>query len=70
MTRRRPNPREVSMFLLSTTHAIDSPANSMLMQFGQFLSHDITKNALANVCTCQMASPRCANVPRPPTDDM
>ncbi|WKX96700.1 hypothetical protein Q1695_012831 [Nippostrongylus brasiliensis] len=66
--RRRPNPREVSMFLLSAQHAIQSPANSMLMQFGQLISHDITKNALANVCTCSMMSARCANVDRPPTD--
>ncbi|VDL73111.1 unnamed protein product [Nippostrongylus brasiliensis] len=36
--RRRPNPREVSMFLLSAQHAIQSPANSMLMQFGQYRS--------------------------------
>ncbi|RCN31498.1 hypothetical protein ANCCAN_22711 [Ancylostoma caninum] len=34
----------------------------------QFLSHDITKNALANVCSCSSTGPRCANVPRPPTD--
>ncbi|VDO68004.1 unnamed protein product [Haemonchus placei] len=40
----------------------------MMMQFGQFLSHDISKNALSNVCTCQMGPPRCANVPRPRTD--
>ncbi|KAK5985729.1 hypothetical protein GCK32_017459 [Trichostrongylus colubriformis] len=32
---RRPNPREVSMFLLSTRHAISSPVNSLVMQFGQ-----------------------------------
>lgn len=68
MFRRRPNPREVSMFLLSTSTAIHSQSNSMLMQFGQFVSHDITKNALANECTCSMGPPRCANVRRPPTD--
>ncbi|RCN31497.1 hypothetical protein ANCCAN_22710 [Ancylostoma caninum] len=56
------------MFLLSTRRAIASTSNSMVMQFGQFLSHDITKNALANVCSCSSTGPRCANVPRPPTD--
>ncbi|XGW08010.1 hypothetical protein V3C99_010827 [Haemonchus contortus] len=68
ISQRRPNPREVSMFLLSTSHSIAGPVNSMMMQFGQFLSHDISKNALSNVCTCQMGPPRCANVPRPRTD--
>ncbi|KAK6734529.1 hypothetical protein RB195_017987 [Necator americanus] len=67
-TRARPNPREVSMFLLSTRRAIGSKSNSMLMQFGQLISHDITKNALSNVCSCSSKGPRCANVPRPPTD--
>uniref|UniRef100_A0A158P6F4 Peroxidase mlt-7 n=1 Tax=Angiostrongylus cantonensis TaxID=6313 RepID=A0A158P6F4_ANGCA len=66
---RRPNPREVSMFLLSTGHSIPSPANSLLMQFGQFISHDFTRNALENTCTCQSAfDQRCANVPRPASD--
>ncbi|KJH50789.1 animal hem peroxidase [Dictyocaulus viviparus] len=65
----RPNPREVSMFLLSSRLAIPSSSNSMVMQFGQFLSHDITRNALESKCTCQSGiSAFCANVPRPPTD--
>ncbi|ETN74237.1 hypothetical protein NECAME_04102 [Necator americanus] len=37
-TRARPNPREVSMFLLSTRRAIGSKSNSMLMQFGQVVN--------------------------------
>uniref|UniRef100_A0A1I7XPE8 Animal hem peroxidase n=1 Tax=Heterorhabditis bacteriophora TaxID=37862 RepID=A0A1I7XPE8_HETBA len=74
ITRRRPNPREVSIFLLSSHHTIGSHANSMLMQFGQkshlcqFVSHDITKNALSPMCTCQTGGPMCANVLMPPND--
>lgn len=67
----RPNPREVSMFLLSTRHTIASSSNSMLMQFGQFISHDVTKNALENICTCEVGfGPHCANVPRPLSDNI
>ncbi|CAB3405504.1 unnamed protein product [Caenorhabditis bovis] len=66
--RNRPNPREVSMFLLTSSKAIPGHANSMLMQFGQFVSHDITANSAAAICGCQSAGPLCAAIPAPPSD--
>ncbi|CAI4221331.1 unnamed protein product [Auanema sp. JU1783] len=66
--RNRPNAREISMFLLSSSRALDSHANSMLMQFAQFVSHDVTKNSLINTCNCQSAGPQCGNVIVPAAD--
>ncbi|VDK39106.1 unnamed protein product [Gongylonema pulchrum] len=54
----RPNARLVSRSLLSSRRMIASNASSMLMQFGQFLSHDITKNKLVGRCTCS-GGPEC-----------
>jgi peroxidase len=45
-----PNPRLITRFLLSSKVAIPSAANGLVMQFGQFLSHDITHNT--NMLDC------------------
>lgn len=48
-----PNPRLITRFLLSSKVSIPSRANGLLMQWGQFLSHDITHNTLVSSCGCQ-----------------
>ncbi|GMR36562.1 hypothetical protein PMAYCL1PPCAC_06757, partial [Pristionchus mayeri] len=68
LRRSRPSAREVSHFLLSSRRSIPSSANSLLMQFGQFLSHDITKNGLNNFCDCSTRDAECANIPIPSAD--
>ncbi|CAK5096126.1 unnamed protein product [Meloidogyne enterolobii] len=35
------------------------------MQFGQFLSHDITRNTVTNFCRCETVHEECANMPVP-----
>ncbi|VDM29330.1 unnamed protein product [Toxocara canis] len=65
--RERPNPRLVSRALLSSTRALASRASSMLMQFGQFLSHDMSKNKLNGRCTCD-GGPDCISIFLTPTD--
>jgi peroxidase len=57
-----PNPRDVTHFLLSSGASIPSRANSLLMQFGQFLSHDLSRNSVTNQCNCGMQAPVCANM--------
>lgn len=52
LQRIRPNARQVTTLLLSTSASIQTNLSSMLMQFGQFLSHDITKNKLSGTCDC------------------
>ncbi|PAV56798.1 hypothetical protein WR25_05054 [Diploscapter pachys] len=64
----RPNPRAVSMFLLSSRRTIPSPYSSLLMQWGQFISHDVTSLASSVDCNCRSAGPRCASIPVPPED--
>jgi peroxidase len=58
-----PNPRDVTFKLISTKIALNTKANSLLMQMGQFISHDITRNTLINTCTCSTRGPQCANMP-------
>lgn len=57
-----PNPRGVSHFLLSSGSSIPSRANSLLMTFGQFLSHDLSRNSVSNFCNCGMKELACANM--------
>lgn len=64
----RPNPRDVTHLLLSTRVAILTPLNGLVMQFGQFLSHDITRNTVVNTCTCATNARHCANMPIPQHD--
>uniref|UniRef100_A0A9J2Q581 peroxidase n=1 Tax=Ascaris lumbricoides TaxID=6252 RepID=A0A9J2Q581_ASCLU len=65
--RERPNARLVSRALLSSRRAIASRASSMLMQFGQFLSHDMSKNKLDGQCKCD-GGPECISIFLSPTD--
>uniref|UniRef100_A0A915BCB8 peroxidase n=1 Tax=Parascaris univalens TaxID=6257 RepID=A0A915BCB8_PARUN len=65
--RERPNARLVSRALLSSRRAIASRASSMLMQFGQFLSHDMSKNKLDGQCTCD-GGPECISIFLSPSD--
>ncbi|GMR51816.1 hypothetical protein PMAYCL1PPCAC_22012, partial [Pristionchus mayeri] len=62
LRRSRPSARAVSHFLLSFRQSIPSSANSLLMQFGQFLSHDVTQNGLNSFCNCTTRDPECANI--------
>uniref|UniRef100_A0A8R1HQD5 peroxidase n=1 Tax=Caenorhabditis japonica TaxID=281687 RepID=A0A8R1HQD5_CAEJA len=66
--RNRPNPREVSVFLLSSERSLPGHANSLIMLFGQFVSHDITSNAAQGICTCGSSGPLCASILAPPSD--
>ncbi|CAJ0958538.1 unnamed protein product, partial [Mesorhabditis belari] len=64
----RPSARSLVTFLLSNRAVIPLKANSLVMSFGQFLSHDITKNALQGQCACGDNSAQCLNIPIPGTD--
>ncbi|UMM16464.1 hypothetical protein L5515_013465 [Caenorhabditis briggsae] len=66
--RNRPNPREVSVFLLSSERSLPGHVNSLVMLFGQFVSHDITSNAAQNFCGCGNSGPMCASIFAPPSD--
>jgi len=63
-----PNPRDVTHLLLSTRVAILTDLNGLVMQWGQFLSHDITRNTVVNTCTCATNARHCANMPIPQHD--
>ncbi|CAD6199066.1 unnamed protein product [Caenorhabditis auriculariae] len=62
ISRRRPNPREISHFLITSGVSLPTHANSMLMAFGQFLSHDITSNQVVGSCSCNRGGPLCASI--------
>ncbi|VDK19706.1 unnamed protein product, partial [Anisakis simplex] len=76
---KKPNPRSVSLKLISTERITPHPGYSAMMkQWGQFLAHDIEQTApgLARqtymkgaICnkTCENLDP-CYNVPMPPED--
>uniref|UniRef100_A0A5S6QID3 Ig-like domain-containing protein n=1 Tax=Trichuris muris TaxID=70415 RepID=A0A5S6QID3_TRIMR len=75
----KPNPRVVSQMLISTVKVTDDPEYShMLMQWGQFLDHDLTLTVNAPSVlqfqtgvdckrTCQNRPP-CFNIEVPPND--
>lgn len=63
-----PNPRAVTHLLLSSSFVVLTRFNGLLMQFGQFLSHDITRNTITNFCRCQTVHEECANMPVPMHD--
>jgi hypothetical protein len=44
-TKPMPNPRSVTHLLLSSSFVVLTKFNGLLMQFGQFLSHDITSQS-------------------------
>ncbi|KAK0393066.1 hypothetical protein QR680_000039 [Steinernema hermaphroditum] len=63
MKRHLPNPREITHHLLRSPSTIIVGPNALLMQWGQFLSHDMTMNTLANGCNCSFDDPRkCMNI--------
>ncbi|KAE9548412.1 hypothetical protein FO519_008379 [Halicephalobus sp. NKZ332] len=62
-----PNPRLITRFLISSQVTIPSRANGLLMQWGQFLSHDITHNTILSTCGCKISSV-CAPIFYAPND--
>lgn len=56
----RPSPREVSRGVLSTPKTVSmNDFNMMMMQFGQFLAHDMSKTTLVPSAKCNV----CQNIP-------
>ncbi|VDM28393.1 unnamed protein product [Toxocara canis] len=68
----RPNAREASRILLSSRKAVLHPEyNALLMQWGQYLIHDMAKTTLvpsAKCNVCQNIQGRCMSVPILPHD--
>ncbi|CAI2343224.1 unnamed protein product [Caenorhabditis sp. 36 PRJEB53466] len=63
----RPSPREITRKLTSSQASVESPDyNALIMQFGQFISHDMAKTTLvpsAKCNVCQNITSRCMAVP-------
>ena len=60
ITNIRPSPREVNRHVLSTTkQVVHGEFNALLMQFGQFMSHDLAKTTLVPSAKCNV----CQNIP-------
>ncbi|ULU05201.1 hypothetical protein L3Y34_017725 [Caenorhabditis briggsae] len=63
----RPSPREITRKLTSSQASVESPDyNALIMQFGQFISHDMAKTTLvpSSKCNvCQNITSRCMAVP-------
>ncbi|CAD5212414.1 unnamed protein product [Bursaphelenchus okinawaensis] len=56
----RPSPREANRAILSTSKAVlTQDFNSLLMQFGQFIVHDMAKTTLVPSAKCNV----CQNIP-------
>uniref|UniRef100_A0A0N4ZCA1 peroxidase n=1 Tax=Parastrongyloides trichosuri TaxID=131310 RepID=A0A0N4ZCA1_PARTI len=59
----RPDPRNVTRYLLNNDKNIFSNFNQLAMQWGQFLAHDILMNGRSNVCECKhFNNPICMNI--------
>lgn len=70
-SRNLPNPRWMSQRNHPEEDLPDSRYTHMVMQFGQFLDHDITltpKNEELNCCTRNNLDPKCFVIPIPPRD--
>ncbi|CAJ0581802.1 unnamed protein product, partial [Mesorhabditis spiculigera] len=65
----RPSARRAVRWLISHSSVIPLPANSLLMAFGQYISHDITKNSLSGQCACGDNSQLCFNIPIESNDE-
>ncbi|GMR35908.1 hypothetical protein PMAYCL1PPCAC_06103, partial [Pristionchus mayeri] len=69
----RPNPREITKRLISSSETVlSNEFNALLMQFGQFTSHDMAKTTLvpSSKCNvCQNITSRCMSVDVPKFDD-
>uniref|UniRef100_A0A915Q5C3 peroxidase n=1 Tax=Setaria digitata TaxID=48799 RepID=A0A915Q5C3_9BILA len=72
LTTNRPNPREVSRLVLSSRKSVQHPEyNALLMQWGQYLIHEMAKTTLvpsAECNVCQNIPGRCMSVPILPRD--
>jgi len=70
-SRSLPNPRWMSQKNHPDEDMPDSRYTNMVMQFGQFLDHDITltpKNDELNCCKTSSLDPQCFPIPIPPRD--
>jgi peroxidase len=62
----RPSPRRVTRFILSAFDEKQTDNSAMMMQWGQFVSHDLARTRQVNDQDCQRCnfqSPLCANLP-------
>ncbi|CAK5035046.1 unnamed protein product [Meloidogyne enterolobii] len=60
ITNIRPSPREINRQVLSTAkQVVHQEYNALLMQFGQFMSHDMAKTTLVPSAKCNV----CQNIP-------
>lgn len=54
----RPSAREISRILLSSSQSVEHDKyNALVMQFGQFISHDIAKTTLQPSAKCISCQP-------------
>uniref|UniRef100_A0A183C816 ShKT domain-containing protein n=1 Tax=Globodera pallida TaxID=36090 RepID=A0A183C816_GLOPA len=69
-SKQMPNPRAVTHLLLSSSVSVLTRFNGLLMQFGQFLSHDVTRNTVPNLnCNCAVfISEECVSMAVPSHD--
>ncbi|VDN08197.1 unnamed protein product [Thelazia callipaeda] len=69
----RPTPREISRILLSSSQTVlHDKYNTLIMQFGQFMSHDIAKTTLQPSAKCTSCNPVpsiCMTIPISPRDN-